>query len=299
MPSVIFEFGRNIIRYKRSHLKPIIVTFKYRTMAKTASSNETNSSKDSTLNPEEVDKFRQMGDWWDPKGPAQGLLSMNSLRVPFIKDGLTKSGRCPNLNKNAIEPLSGLRILDVGCGPGLLSESLARIGAEVTGIDAAEENIECARQHASKDQLVAGRVNYICSTVESFVQDNPDIVKFDAVVASEVIEHVDNPQHFVATCSSVIDEGGSFFLTTINRTQRSYLGAIVAAEYLLRLLPTGTHDWNKFITPQELESMLKNSGFSFRVRLLHGMFYFPFIDKWTWIPDTGVNYALHAVKTMS
>ena len=91
MPSVIFEFGRNIIRYKRSHLKPIIVTPKYRTMAKTASSNETNSSKDSTLNPEEVDKFRQMGDWWDPKGPAQGLLSMNSLRVPFIKDGLTKS----------------------------------------------------------------------------------------------------------------------------------------------------------------------------------------------------------------
>ena len=135
--------------------------------------------------------------------------------------------------------------------------------------------------------------------MESFVQDNPDIVKFDAVVASEVIEHVDNPQHFVATCSSVIDEGGSFFLTTINRTQRSYLGAIVAAEYLLRLLPTGTHDWNKFITPQELESMLKNSGFSFRVRLLHGMFYFPFIDKWTWIPDTGVNYALHAVKTVS
>ena len=135
--------------------------------------------------------------------------------------------------------------------------------------------------------------------MESFVQDNPDIAKFDAVVASEVIEHVDNPQHFVATCSSVIDEGGSFFLTTINRTQRSYLGAIVAAEYLLRLLPTGTHDWNKFITPQELESMLKNSGFSFRVRLLHGMFYFPFIDKWTWIPDTGVNYALHAVKTMS
>ena len=135
--------------------------------------------------------------------------------------------------------------------------------------------------------------------MESFVQDNPDIAKFDAVVASEVIEHVDNPQHFVATCSSVIDEGGSFFLTTINRTQRSYLGAIVAAEYLLRLLPTGTHDWNKFITPQELESMLKNSGFSFRVRLLHGMFYFPFIDKWTWIPDTGVNYALHAVKTVS
>ena len=144
--------------------------------------------------------------------------------------------------------------------------------------------------------LVSGRVSYICSTIESFAQDNPEIKKFDAVVASEVIEHVDNPPHFVSTCSSLIDEGGSFFLTTINRTQRSYLGAIVAAEYVLRLLPTGTHDWNKFITPQELQHMLDSSRYTFRTRLLHGMFYFPFFDKWTWIPDTSVNYALHAVK---
>ena len=145
--------------------------------------------------------------------------------------------------------------------------------------------------------LVSGRVTYICSTVESFVQDNPGIDKFDAVVASEVIEHVDNPPLFVSTCSSLIDEGGSFFLTTINRTQRSYFGAILAAEYVLRLLPTGTHDWNKFITPQELETMLQNSGFPFRVRLVHGMFYIPFLNRWTWIPDTAVNYVLHAVNT--
>ena len=144
--------------------------------------------------------------------------------------------------------------------------------------------------------LVESRVNYICTTIESFAQHNPHLSKFDAVVASEVIEHVDNPPHFVATCSSLICEGGSFFLTTINRTQRSYIGAIMAAEYILRLLPTGTHDWNKFITPQELENMLKESGCEFRIRLTHGMFYFPFFDKWTWIPDTAVNYALHAVK---
>ena len=206
---------------------------------------------------------------------------------------------------------------------------MARLGAEVVGIDAAEENIECAKQHASNDPignlkynimwrlailtallaeksivnqpindfLVAGRVRYICTTVESFAKDQSKQPNFDAVVASEVIEHVDNPPHFVTTCTSLIDDGGSFFLTTINRTQRSYVGAILAAEYVLRLLPTGTHDWNKFITPHELQDMLKNSGSKFRVRMLQGMFYFPFFDKWTWISDTGVNYALHAVKT--
>ena len=147
------------------------------------------------------------------------------------------------------------------------------------------------------DFLVAGRVRYICTTVESFAKDQSKQPNFDAVVASEVIEHVDNPPHFVTTCTSLIDDGGSFFLTTINRTQRSYVGAILAAEYVLRLLPTGTHDWNKFITPHELQDMLKNSGSKFRVRMLQGMFYFPFFDKWTWISDTGVNYALHAVKT--
>ena len=131
--------------------------------------------------------------------------------------------------------------------------------------------------------------------MESFVQANCD-TKFDAVVASEVIEHVENPQAFVNTCSSLVDEGGSLFFTTINRTQRSYLGAILAAEYVLTLLPTGTHDWNKFVTPQELESMIKASGYNYRMRLVHGMFYIPFVNRWTWIPDTGVNYALHAVK---
>ena len=136
-------------------------------------------------------------------------------------------------------------------------------------------------------------------TVELFAQDNPDIEKFDAVVASEVIEHVENPPLFVSNCSSLLKEGGSFFLTTINRTQRSYFAAILAAEYILRLLPTGTHDWNKFITPKELENMLFDSGFPYRIRLVHGMFYIPFFNRWSWIPDTGVNYALHAVKSKS
>ena len=112
-----------------------------------------------------------------------------------------------------------------------------------------------------------------------------------------MIEHVENPSAFVTTCSALVEDGGSLFFSTINRTQRSYLGAILAAEYILRLLPAGTHDWNKFVTPQELENMLKNSGYNFRVRLVHGMFYIPFLNRWSWIPDTAVNYALHAVKT--
>ena len=144
--------------------------------------------------------------------------------------------------------------------------------------------------------IVSERLTYICGTAESFVDANSD-TKFDAVVASEVIEHVENPQAFVITCSSLVEEGGSLFFTTINRTQRSYLGAILAAEYIFRLLPAGTHDWNKFVTPQELENMIKDSGYNFRVRLVHGMFYIPFLNRWTWIPDTAVNYALHAVKT--
>merc|ERR1712241_338748 len=129
---------------------------------------------------------------------------------------------------------------------------------------------------------------------ESFAKDQSKQPNFDAVVASEVIEHVDNPPHFVTTCTSLIDDGGSFFLTTINRTQRSYVGAILAAEYVLRLLPTGTHDWNKFITPTELQDMIEISECN--VRSVQGMFYVPGVNKWTWFPDSSVNYALHAIK---
>ena len=143
-------------------------------------------------------------------------------------------------------------------------------------------------------QLLSGRIEYFIGTVEEFAEKNPHR-KFDAVVASEVIEHVSNPPVFVDTCSSLIDEGGSFFVTTINRTWKSYLAAIVAAEYVLRLLPTGTHDWNKFLTPEEVKKWMKDSGCS-KIRLTHGMFYVPLLNKWTWIPDTSVNYAIHAIK---
>ena len=189
--------------------------------------------------------------------------------------------------------MTGLKILDVGCGGGLLSEPLARLGAEVTALDAAEENINVAQAHADLDPEIRPRMTFQASTIEEFIKSNPE-VKFDAVVASEVIEHVDNQAEFVKDCSKVLASGGSFFLTTLNRNKQSYMAGIVAAEYILGLLPQGTHDWNKFVTPEELQEMLKDAGCE--TRLVHGMFYWPGFNKWTWVEQTSVNYAIHAVK---
>jgi len=172
------------------------------------------------------------------------------------------------------------------------------MGAHVVGIDAAQASIDAAQAHLEKDPLLIGRVQYVTNTVEGYLDDD-DIEAsrktFDVVIASEVIEHVSNPVVFVNNCSSLLTDGGSIFVTTINRTMRSYLAAILAAEYALRLLPVGTHDWNKFVTPDEVRKWLKEAGCT-RIRLVHGMLYVPFINKWTWIPDTSVNYAIHAVK---
>jgi len=242
-----------------------------------------------------------MNDWWDPvKGSAVGLHSMNDLRVPLVRDGLIQTRRVNQTSDHQLgpEPLAGTRILDVGCGGGILSESLARLGAQVVGIDATTDAVKTAQAHLEKDQLLKGRVTYINGTVEDYLakMSEPE-KKFDAVVASEVIEHVENPSMFVKTCSDLLMDGGSMFVTTINRTTRSYLGAILVAEYTLRLLPVGTHDWNKFITPDEMQRWMRDAGCT-KVRLVHGMFYLPFVNKWNWIPDTSVNYAVHAVKVL-
>ena len=244
----------------------------------------------STLNAQEVKKFEAIAaEWWNPNGPAKGLHSMNGVRVPFVTEGLSKMG----LTKSHDKPLEGLRIVDIGCGGGILSEALARLGASVTGLDPCVPNIEVAKAHSAKDLQLMDKLTYIPLTAEEFLEQNPS-ASYDAVVASEVIEHVDNPQQFVDTCSKLVNDDGSLFFTTINRTTRSWLGAIVAAEYVLHLLPTGTHDWNKFITPNELSEMIEVSECN--VRSVQGMFYVPGINKWTWFPDSSVNYALHAIK---
>jgi len=244
----------------------------------------------STLNPEEVKKFEAIAaEWWNLNGPSKGLHSMNGLRVPFVTETLTKMGKTQPNDK----PLEGVKIIDIGCGGGILSEALARLGASVTGLDPCVPNIEAAKAHASKDPNGLPNLQYLPMTSEDFLSQHNGPL-FDAVVASEVIEHVDNTQQFVDTCSKLTVDGGSLFFTTINRTTRSWLGAIIAAEYILHLLPTGTHDWNKFITPKELTDMIDATGCD--VRAVHGMFYVPGLNKWSWFPDTSVNYALHAIK---
>jgi polyprenyldihydroxybenzoate methyltransferase/3-demethylubiquinol 3-O-methyltransferase len=246
----------------------------------------------STLNKEEVNKFKAISsEWWNPQGPASGLHSMNGVRVPLVTNGLAKLGKTQISDR----PLKGLRIVDVGCGGGILSEALARLGATVVGLDPCEENVIVAQEHSEKDSSICEQIKYLPITADHFLQYHHDQTQpFDAVVSSEVIEHVDNPAEFVHICSRLVGDNGSLFFTTLNRTTKSWVGAIVAAEHILRLLPLDTHDWHKFITPEELTAMVEASGC--RVRLVHGMFYVPWVNKWTWFPDTAVNYAMHAIK---
>jgi len=252
----------------------------------------------STLNQEEVEKFRSTAsEWWNTNGPAKGLHSMNSIRVPFVREGLEKTGKVRDEHIGTAKALQDLRILDVGCGAGILSEALARLGASVVALDACEENIYAGQKHLqteSKD--IEDRITYHLSTVEDYLsQNNSEESLFDAIVASEVIEHVDNQEEFVKVCSGLLKPGGSIFFTTLNRTRESYIGGIVAAEYVLGLLPKGTHDWNKFVKPEELQTWLETVGCE--ARQINGSFYLPYFDKWSWIPSVAVNYAIHAVKS--
>ena len=227
------------------------------------------------------------------QGMCKPLHSMNKLRVQLIREGLAATEQIAKDYVGQSRMLEGLSILDVGCGGGILSEPLARLGANVIGLDAAQESIDIAAEHCEKDPEIKDNLCFLCSTIEDFAAENPD-QKFNAVVASEVLEHVEHQAEFVKTCSSLLVPKGSFFLSTLNRTKRSYLSGIVAAESILGLLPVGTHDWHKFVTPEELDKMLIQAGC--QMRLIHGMFYWPVSNTWTWIPDAGVNYAVHAIK---
>ncbi|XP_066466222.1 ubiquinone biosynthesis O-methyltransferase, mitochondrial [Tiliqua scincoides] len=248
------------------------------------------STSRTTVDPNEMRKFQRLANmWWDERGDFAALHSMNDLRVPFIRDTVLSARNDHQLGS----PLFGMKILDVGCGGGLLSEPLGRLGASVTGIDPLEDNVRTAELHTSFDTTLAKRIEYKSCTLEDIVEEASET--FDVVVASEVVEHVADVEMFIRCCGEVLKPEGFLFITTINKTQLSYILGIVVAENVLGIVPAGTHDWEKFIAPEELERLLESNGFS--VKTVKGMLYNPLFRSWSWTGNTSINYALHAVKS--
>ncbi|KAK3595220.1 hypothetical protein CHS0354_021534 [Potamilus streckersoni] len=244
-----------------------------------------------TIDEEELRKFALLSQqWWDEQGEFEALHALNQIRIPFVRDGLLNQRGIPPLD--ITQPLAGFSVLDVGSGGGLLAEPLARLGAFVVGIDAVEENIKIAQIHLQQDHKIAGKVKYIEATVEDMLVTEEE--NFDAVVVSEVAEHVTDHAHFIECCCRLVKPGGSVFITTLNKTQASYFLGVLMAERVLHLLPAGTHDWNKFIPPEDLQYLLDKNGCV--TRLVHGMCYNFLAKKWSWIQNTSINYAVHAVK---
>ena len=244
------------------------------------------SESASTVNDAEVAKFTAMAEeWWDPKGKFRPLHKFNPVRLAYIRDHLIRHfGR----DAQSIRPFEDLKILDVGCGGGLLCEPLTRLGAKVTGIDAAERNIAIASIHAEKSGLP---IDYRAATSEALVAAGE---KFDVVLNMEVVEHVDNVPLYMKSCADLVTPGGLMFTATLNRTARSWALAIVGAEYVLRWLPRGTHDWKKFLTPEEINAQLRRNGL--KVIDQTGVSYNPLADEWRASSDMGVNYMVLAER---
>jgi len=248
----------------------------------------------STVDPDEMARFKKLSSiWWNEMGGMKPLHSMNKLRVPLVRDGLIHTGLVKKELINSPKPLKDMNILEVGCGGGILTEALARLGGNMTGIDASPELIEQANHHAKLDPSLSNNLTYSLVTVEDHATANHE--KYDAVIASEVLEHVNEKQVFVTACVKCLKPGGSIFITTLNKTMASWIGGIVFAENILNIVPRGTHEWDKFIAPHQTQKMLEDNNC--RTRVLHGMCYNFLTNKWMWISNTSVNYALHAVKS--
>jgi 2-polyprenyl-6-hydroxyphenyl methylase / 3-demethylubiquinone-9 3-methyltransferase len=251
-----------------------------------ASSPATFSHGYATTDEVEVAKFNALASqWWDPKGPMAPLHAMNPARLAYVRDAL-----CARFDRKVkvLNCLTGLRLLDLGCGAGLLSEPLARMGADVVAIDAAAQNIEIARRHAEKNNTL---VDYRNTTAEALVTEGE---RFDGVISLEVIEHVADVPAFAQAIACLIKPGGMTVLSTLNRTPQSYLVAIIGAEYIARVLPRGTHDWRKFITPDELAITLRDVGLIPGTPT--GLIFDPFSQRWRTSRRLGVNYLLSATR---
>jgi 2-polyprenyl-6-hydroxyphenyl methylase/3-demethylubiquinone-9 3-methyltransferase len=240
-----------------------------------------------TLDRDEVDRFgRLASEWWDTGGKFRALHRIGPARLTFLRDEMVRHF---SLAGPGLRPLAGLRVLDIGCGGGLVSEPLARLGARVTGLDPAPETIAAARRHAAGQGL---DIDYRAGRVEELVA--AEAQAFDAVVCLEVVEHVPNVGAFLTTCARLVRPGGQMLLSTINRTLKAYLLAIVGAEYILRWLPVGTHQWDRFVTPAELARHLQAAGLGAPV--VKGLVYNPLADTWSVGGDTDVNYLASAAK---
>ena len=228
------------------------------------------------LDHDEVKKFDDLAaKWWDPDGEFKPLHQINPLRVGFINERAN---------------LEGIKVLDVGCGGGILAEALSKLGAQVTGIDASEQTIGVAQNHSN---AVGSDVSYYQTTIDEFIANKPE-EKFDMITCLEMLEHVPSPGEIIKTCSTILKNDGDIFFSTINRNPRSYLFAIVGAEYILNLLPKGTHDYQKFIKPSELAKWIRDARLS-QIETI-GLSYNPITDNYWLGKDIQVNYMVHAKK---
>ena len=240
--------------------------------------------KNNTINKKEIEKFTKIAEeWWDPQGKFKPLHRFNPIRISYIKKNIINTFK---LNQK-IKPLKKVKILDIGCGGGLLSEPLSRLGAEVVGIDASDRNIKIAKSHAKKNNL---DIKYLCSSPENFNSKT----KFDVVLNMEIVEHVQDVDFFLKSCSKLLKKNGIMFVATLNKTLKSYLFAIVGAEYVLRWLPIGTHEWDKFVKPNDLVDILNK--YDLKLDSLDGMKFNPIKNEWNISSDRSVNYIGKFIK---
>jgi 2-polyprenyl-6-hydroxyphenyl methylase/3-demethylubiquinone-9 3-methyltransferase len=239
----------------------------------------------STVNKDEIEKFSKLADeWWDINGKFKPLHMFNPTRIEYILDISLSHFK---IDKNKKFPFTNLKILDIGCGGGLISEPMTRLGADITAIDASNKNINIAKVHAKKNNL---NINYLNTSPESLETKN----KFDIILNLEVVEHVENLDLYLKSCFNLLKPKGIMFTATLNRTLTSYVKAIVGAEYILKWLPIGTHDWNKFIKPEELEKKLTTLNFS--ITNLTGLSFNPIFQEWKRTNNLSVNYIIVAQK---
>ena len=238
-----------------------------------------------TINKDEIQKFSGLAEeWWDVNGKFKPLHMFNPIRIEYILENIKKHYKIKNDTTNLLE---GLNILDIGCGGGLISEPMARLGAKVNGIYASEKNIKVAKLHSKKSGL---NINYLSTSPENY----NNYENFDVILNLEIVEHVDDVNLYIKSCYKLLKNNGIMFTATLNRSFVSYIKAIIGAEYILRWLPIGTHDWNKFIKPEELEKILNCEKFS--TLDIKGLKFNPFNNKWKRSRDLSVNYIISSLK---